>query len=92
MPRKIKLSPIRIRIYQYIVAFKSEHDGNSPSIRQIGDQVGISWTSVVRYHLATMERLGMIKLGGNGVSRMIVVIGGTWAPPANIDPAWTVTQ
>lgn len=70
------------QIYEFIVKFKNTHDGNSPSIAEIGRHCEVNSTSTVRFYLQGMERLGLIKLSSNGEARMIEVVGGTWTPPA----------
>lgn len=35
-------------------------NGEGPSIRQIGDRVGLSSTSTVAYHLGRLEKHGLI--------------------------------
>lgn len=74
------LSPARKQIFNFIVKFKRAHDGNSPSLRQIADTFGHS-TSTVNYHLRLLETFGLLQLGGDGQSRMISVVGGTWVAP-----------
>lgn len=78
--RRTTPTPREQKIYDYIVAFKRKHDGNSPSIRQIGDHAGIDSTSVVNYHLDRLKRLGLIERGTRDF-RMISVVGGAWLPP-----------
>src|SRR5688500_17655062 len=74
------LTPLRQKIYKYIVKFKLGHNGNSPSIRDIGTAFGMH-TSVVRYHLGRLESIGLIECGAKGESRMINVVGGAWIAP-----------
>jgi predicted transcriptional regulator len=91
MPRTAVLSPIRKQIYDFILSFKAEHDGNSPSIRDIADKFHRS-TSMVNYYLNYMESIGLIWRGEKGVSRMIQVTGATWNPPSTQDePAEQIT-
>lgn len=54
-----ELSERQQRILRYIVAFTQEHH-YPPSIRQIGDNAGISSTSVVNYNLDKLEDYGFI--------------------------------
>lgn len=85
MSRPASTSPTNLqqKIYDYIVAFKSKHDGNSPTIREIGDFAGISSSSVTNYHLRLLARLGLIDFRPQGRSRMITIIGGAWLPPTS---------
>lgn len=63
----------RERIYQFIVDFKAQHDGNSPSVREIMTAAGITSTSVTDYHLRALERQGRIRLTPY-VARGIIVM------------------
>jgi SOS-response transcriptional repressors (RecA-mediated autopeptidases) len=81
MPSILKLTPVRVRVYEFIVAFKQGHDGIAPSVLEIGKACGISSTSVVRYHLSSLALLGMIECNW-GKSRMISVTGARWIPPS----------
>jgi repressor LexA len=55
-----QLSERQQGILRYIREFSDER-GYPPSIRQIGQAVGISSTSVVKYNLERLERRGMIE-------------------------------
>src|SRR5207244_9954769 len=55
-----KLSERQKNILKYIEAYVDER-GYPPSIREIGDRVGISSTSVVDYNLKVLERDGHIR-------------------------------
>src|SRR4051794_19763719 len=53
------LSERQRKILQFIVNFVGENEF-PPTIREIGEQVDISSTSVVNYNLAKLEELGLI--------------------------------
>jgi repressor LexA len=53
------LSERQKKILQFIVSFVNENEF-PPTIREIGEHVGISSTSVVNYNLAKLEELGLI--------------------------------
>ncbi len=55
-----KLSERQRNILRYIQDYVGER-GYPPSIREIGDRVGISSTSVVDYNLRALEREGLIR-------------------------------
>src|SRR5881392_3216467 len=55
-----KLSERQDRILAFITDFSEEH-GYPPSIREIGQAVGISSTSVVDYNLRVLEREGHLR-------------------------------
>lgn len=62
-------------ILRYIVRYKVEHDGNSPTIRQICTECDVVSTSVASYLLRGMQKAGFIRLSA-GDSRGIEVVGG----------------
>ena len=72
MPSK-KLSDRQKNILKYIEAYVDER-GYPPSIREIGDRVGISSTSVVDYNLRVLERDGYIRRDRE-VSRGLELVG-----------------
>ena len=68
-----KLSERQKNILKYIEAYVDER-GYPPSIREIGDQVGISSTSVVDYNLKVLEKEGRIRRDRE-VSRGLELVG-----------------
>lgn len=73
-------------VYDYIVQFKSEHDGISPTYREIMDAVdGIGSISVVDYHLTKLEDDGLIKRLERKQGH-IMVTGAHWIAPGEY--AW----
>jgi len=63
------LTPTQERILRFISETIRDHD-RSPTIREIGEEAGISSTNGVRYHLSILEKLGYIKRS-RGISRGI---------------------
>jgi repressor LexA len=47
-------------IWQFLVAYVDDH-GYPPTVREIGEQVGLASPSTVHAHLANLERVGLIK-------------------------------
>src|SRR2546423_12485072 len=68
-----KLSERQKNILSYIEAYVDER-GYPPTIREIGDEVGISSTSVVDYNLKVLERVGRIRRDKE-VSRGLELVG-----------------
>ena len=64
---------MRQKIYNFIVNFMTEK-GYSPSIREIGDAVGLSSTASVFNQLINLQDEGLIKMQ-NGKSRTISLVG-----------------
>ena len=80
MRKNALTSPKYQTIYDFIVSFKANHDGNSPTIRQIGEDCGVSSTSMVSRYLDGMVKLGLIKRIGK--FRMLSIPGARWIAPA----------
>lgn len=76
------LTPRKQQVYQFILNYKKTHDGNSPSIAEIGAHCEVNSTSTIRFYLKGLETLGVIKCDPNGKSRMISIVGGKYTPPA----------
>lgn len=83
----IKGDQTRQRIYNYIVQYKQQYDGESPTTRQICTACNVRSTSHASKQIHALERLGMIKLfakDGN-YKTGIIVTGATWTPPTSAD-------
>jgi len=79
------MKPTRLRavhdlhkIFQWIVAYKTNHDGNSPSLVELMHGCDISSRSVALYQLHRLHKAGYIRLTDHHQSRSICVIGGEW--------------
>jgi len=76
----------RDRIFKFLVTYKQDHNGNTPSQQEIADACYIS-TSTVNHHLMKLEIEGRILVQGR---RLIEIIGGTWEIPLEgVSPAET---
>lgn len=72
-------------LFNYIVRYKTAHDGNSPTIRHLAAEFDVS-TSVIAYQLSRLVAQGRIRRAG-GVACAIEVVGGQWtyaAPPVAV--------
>jgi len=69
----------REQVLSYIIDYKQDHDGLSPSVREIAAACFMH-ESTARYHLAQLAIKGRIRLVER---RGIEVIGGAWEPPEN---------
>jgi repressor LexA len=74
-----RLSDRQQRILDFLGEYTADH-GYPPSIREIGQAVGISSTSVVDYNLRALERGGLIRRDRE-VSRGLGLVG--QAPPSS---------
>ena len=54
-----QLTPKQQQIYDYIVSFTGEH-GYPPSVREIGEYVGLKSPSTVHFHLKGLQSAGLI--------------------------------
>ena len=66
------------QIYQFIVSFQQDH-GYPPSVREIGEHMGLKSPSTVHFHLKGLEEAGIITKA-EGKTRAITVAGGFPAP------------
>ncbi|MBU0778412.1 hypothetical protein KKF82_09160 [Patescibacteria group bacterium] len=72
------MNEVMERIFRYVVDYKAEHGGCSPSFEEIMDGVeGVSSTSAVSYNLDKLEGAGRIRMA-EGQNRSIQVVGGRW--------------
>ncbi len=53
------LTPKQQEIYDFIVSFSDEH-GYPPSVREIGQAVGLKSPSTVHFHIKGLENAGVI--------------------------------
>ena len=66
---------VKKKILDFIITYIKEH-GYSPSVREIGDGVGLKSTSSVQNHLTQMIKSGMLETdAGVGIPRAIRVPG-----------------
>ena len=71
------------QIYDYIVSFSSQY-GYPPSVREIGEHVGLKSPSTVHFHLKGLEEAGLIARA-EGRTRAITVTGLHAAPEPERD-------
>ena len=69
----VKLTVKQQQIYDYIRAFSAQH-GYPPSVREIGEAVGLKSPSTVHFHLKSLEDAGVI-LKAEGKTRAITLPG-----------------
>jgi hypothetical protein len=85
-PNKYKYN--RIAVFQFIVAYKRSHDGNSPSLRDIMAEFSISSVSEANHIVLDLIEMGMIHRPlvrrGRAVARGIEVVGGAWSFHAQV--------
>lgn len=72
------------QIYDYILSFSEEH-GYPPSIREIGEHVGLKSPSTVHFHLKGLKAAGLITKA-EGKTRAITVSGHHPSAPAEVEP------
>lgn len=70
----------RKKVFDFIVSFKRENDGLSPTVREIMDACNIPSSSNTTYILDELSRNGLIAI--NSGNRGIMVIGSQWLFPA----------
>ena len=78
-----KLTKMQQKIYDYI-AETTQQQGYPPSVREIGEAVGLRSPSTVHFHLKHMEELGVLTKGaGKGLALTLAPLEGARpsAPP-----------
>ena len=80
---EVECERTRQKIYNYIVLHIKVY-GYPPTLRDIGDAVGIGSTSVVHHHIKKMISIGMLKTGHEGASRAIGVPGYEFVKKGNV--------
>lgn len=75
-----RLHPTAAAIYRFIVGFKEEQCGDSPSRREIAERLDVP-VSVVHHHMVMLERAGLITRAGGRDARRIGIPGAVWTPP-----------
>lgn len=63
-------------VFDFLVWYKREHDGSTPSTREIAEACCLS-PSTVQYHLLNLEIEDRIRISGER-RRNIEIVGGTW--------------
>ena len=75
-----KLTTKQQQIYDYILAFTSEH-GYPPSVREIGAAIGLKSPSTVHFHIKGLEEAGVL-IKAEGKTRAITLPGAVHTSPA----------
>jgi SOS-response transcriptional repressor LexA len=66
------------QVYRFIVRYKRESGGVSPSMSEIARGTGIASNSTVNYHLCKLEESGRIVRDVGGRARHISIPGERW--------------
>ncbi len=73
------LHPTAAAVYRFIVDFKAEHCGDSPSRREMSERLDVP-LSVVHHHMVMLERAGPIVRPSARDARRIGIPGAVWTP------------
>lgn len=68
-----KINDTQRRVYEYLM--QKMREGVPPSVREIGEAVGLRSTSSVQASLVALERAGLISRGGQNRKRSIRIVG-----------------
>ena len=81
-----KLTKMQQKIYDFI-AETTRRQGYPPSVREIGEAVGLRSPSTVHFHLKHMEELGVLTKGaGKGRALTLTPLEGAQSAPAPAPP------
>ena len=75
------LHPTTAAVYRFIIGYKEEHAGDSPSRREIAEKLDVA-LSIVHYHMVMLERAGLVTLPAGRDARRLGIPGAVWTPPA----------
>ncbi len=75
-----KLSRMQQKVYDFIVEFLKKN-GYPPSVREIGDALGLKSPSTVHFHIKHLEELGMLEKGA-GKGRALTLTNRPVTPAA----------
>ncbi len=64
-------------VLRLVIAYKTEHDGNAPSHRQIAEALGLVYTGDIKTYLDELAERGCLTLS-YATDRHIMVMGGEW--------------
>lgn len=78
-----KLSKMQQRVYDYIVAFIDEK-GYAPSVREIGEALGLRSPSTVHFHIKHLQELGLIEKGAGKGRAIALRREAAPTPPADV--------
>ena len=84
MAKNREMSKMQRQIYDYIAATVAEQ-GYPPSVREIGEAVGLKSPSTVYFHLTHMEELGVIEKGA-GKGRAIRLMNQPAPKAESVEP------
>ena len=76
------LTPRAQSVFDFIIKYKINNDGLSPTLRDIIGGTDITSTSIASYYLGILEGVGLIYCNPN-ISRGIQVVGGKWTYEGN---------
>ena len=65
-------------ILGFIIRFKREHDGVSPTVREIVEATEMESTGTTHVYLKRLVSDGKIEMIGKNQPRGIMVVGGSW--------------
>jgi repressor LexA len=75
----------RQRMIMQVVADTQEHKGYAPTIREIGEAVGLASTSSVHYQVAELERKGCLSRDAKRPRTIVVRPVTTWTMEPQVD-------
>lgn len=77
------------RLYDFLIEYKIDHNGNSPTVIEMRDSASLSKSGRVQGVLRILENIGLIRMGkteeGNNRRWQIEIIGSEWVSPKNMD-------
>lgn len=69
-----------LRVLECVARYKATHDGNSPSLREVRNELNLTSTGRVVRALGVLQHMGLIAVP-EGTSRGIQFTGNNWSLP-----------
>ena len=66
-------------IMDFLIEYKTSHDGCSPTIRQTTEAVGLKSHTTTWMHLRILEKEGVVRCGRRNKPCSIELAGGLWS-------------
>ena len=72
-------------MYEFIIKYKTSHDGNSPTYQEIADGLGIKSLNTIYEYVHGMVNAGMLEFR----DRKLCTVDGWWDHPMRKEEWWT---
>lgn len=79
------LTPREYEVFEFVVLFKTNNNGLSPTLREIIKGTSITSTSIANYYVKKLMGRGLIRPKVKWRERGIVLVGEKWSYEPNLE-------